>query len=73
MLTVPSGAVVKLEGEDVVYVAVNGGFEPRAVRVSNTGSGHWLVLEGLEGGERVAVSGTAALKGMSIGMGGGDG
>lgn len=73
VLTVPSGAVVKLEGEDVVYVAVNGGFEPRAVRVSNTGSGHWLVLEGLEGGERVAVSGTAALKGMSIGMGGGDG
>jgi RND family efflux transporter MFP subunit len=73
VLTLPLGAVVKLSGEDVVYVAVNGGFEPRNVQVSNTGSGHWLVLSGLEGGERVAVSGTAALKGMSIGMGGGDG
>lgn len=72
LLTVPSSAVVKLEGQDVVYVQVNAGFEPRVIDVRSTGSGAWIVLSGLGAGDRVAISGTAVLKGMSLGMGGGD-
>jgi cobalt-zinc-cadmium efflux system membrane fusion protein len=73
LLTVPSSAIVKLDGLDVAYVQVPGGFEPRPVDVRSTGSGNWIVLGGLSPGDRVAVSGTAVLKGMSVGMGGGDG
>jgi len=73
LLMLPSSAVVKLEGQDVAYVKVDSGFEPRVIAVRSTGSGAWIVLEGLRAGERVAVTGTAVLKGMSLGMGGGDG
>lgn len=73
LLTVPSSAVVKLEGRDVVYVAVPSGFDVRDVLVKSTGSGAWVVLSGLVSGDRVAVAGTAALKAMSMGIGGGDG
>jgi cobalt-zinc-cadmium efflux system membrane fusion protein len=73
LLTVPSSAVVKLEGIDVAYVQLASGFEPREVEVRSTGSGQWIVLNGLSAGDRVAVRGTAVLKGMSVGMGGGDG
>jgi cobalt-zinc-cadmium efflux system membrane fusion protein len=73
LMTLPSSAIVKLEGVDVVYVRVAEGFEPRAVDVRSSAGGSWIVLKGLSSGERVAVSGTAVLKGMSVGMGGGDG
>ena len=72
LLTVPSSAVVKLEGKDVVYLSVPSGFEVRNVQVKSTGSGAWIVLDGLESGDRIAVVGTAVLKGMSMGIGGGD-
>ena len=72
LLTVPSSAVVKLDGKDVVYLSVSSGFEVRDVHVRSTGSGAWIVLDGLVTGDRVAVAGTAVLKGMSMGIGGGD-
>jgi multidrug efflux pump subunit AcrA (membrane-fusion protein) len=72
LLSVPSRAVVKLDGRDVVFVAVPGGFDVREVEVRNTGTGSWIVLGGLEPGDRIAARGTAVLKGMSLGMGGGD-
>jgi len=72
LLTVPSSAIVKLDGLDVAYVQVADGFEPRTIDVRSTGSGDWIVLAGLNPGDRVAISGTAVLKGMSVGMGGGD-
>ena len=72
VLTVPSSAVVKLDGKDVVYLSVPSGFEVRDVQVKSTGSGTWIVLAGLETGDRIAVVGTAVLKGMSMGIGGGD-
>lgn len=72
LLTVPSSAVVKLDGRDVVYLSVASGFEERDVDVKSTGSGSWVVLNGLLSGDRVAVAGTAALKAMSMGIGGGD-
>ena len=73
LITVPSSAVVKLEGRDVVYLSVPGGFETQDVRVRSTASGTWIVLDGLVSGDRVAVAGTAVLKGMSMGIGGGEG
>ena len=72
LLKVPSSAVVKLDGRDVVYLSVTGGFEERDVDVKSTGSGSWVVRNGLVAGDRVAITGTAALKAMSMGMGGGD-
>ena len=72
IITVPSSAIVKLDGFDVAYVQVPDGFEPRRVEVKNTGAGDWIVLDGLVDGDRVAVTGTVVLKGMSVGMGGGD-
>jgi len=73
VLLVPSAAVVKLDGEDMVYLEVPGGFEPRPVDVRSTTGGAWVVLDGLGPQDRVAVTGTAVLKGMSMGMGGGEG
>jgi cobalt-zinc-cadmium efflux system membrane fusion protein len=73
VLLVPSAAVVKLDGEDVVYLEVPGGFEPRQVEVRSTTGGAWVVLNGLGPQDHVAVTGTAVLKGMSMGMGGGEG
>lgn len=73
VLMVPAAAVVKLEGEDVVYMEVPGGFEPRPVEVRSTSGGAWVVLNGLTEQDRVVVAGTAVLKGMSMGLGGGEG
>jgi cobalt-zinc-cadmium efflux system membrane fusion protein len=73
VLLVPSSAVVRLDDADVVYVEVAAGFEARKVTVRSTAGGAWIVLDGLQDGERVATRGTAALKGMSLGLGGGDG
>jgi cobalt-zinc-cadmium efflux system membrane fusion protein len=72
LLTVPSAAIVKLDGVDIAYVRVPGGFSARPVTVRGTVGG-WIVANGLVVGDEVAVTGTAALKGMSVGMGGGDG
>jgi multidrug efflux pump subunit AcrA (membrane-fusion protein) len=62
-----------LEGRDVVYVSVPSGFEVRNVDVQSTGSGNWIVLDGIAPGDSIAIAGTAALKAMSMGLGGGDG
>ena len=72
MLTLPSSAVVKLDGKDVVYVKVRGGFDVREVEVKSTGSGVWLVRDGVKSGDTIAIIGTASFKGMSMGMGGGE-
>jgi cobalt-zinc-cadmium efflux system membrane fusion protein len=73
VLVVPATAVVKLDDRDVVFVAVEGGFDRRDVVVQPGVGSHWVVLSGLAVGERVATRGTAVLKGMSLGLGGGDG
>ena len=72
LLTVPSSAVVKLDGKDVVYLSVASGFEVRHVEVRGTGGGTLIVMSGLESGDRIAVAGTAVLKAMSMGIGGGE-
>jgi len=72
VLTVPSAAIVKLDGYDVAYVKVAGGFEARRVKVRSTAGSDWMVIGGLGPADQVVTRGTAALKGMSLGMGGGD-
>lgn len=72
VLVVPPAAVVRLDDLDVVYLMVPGGFEERVIDARSTAAGDWIVQSGLVEGDIVAVRGTAALKGMSLGMGGGD-
>lgn len=73
VLRVPGRAVVRLGDQDLVYVRVAGGFEPRPVQTVSTTTGYWVITDGLSAGEQVAVKGTAALKGMSLGLGAGEG
>jgi cobalt-zinc-cadmium efflux system membrane fusion protein len=73
MLVVPARAVVRLDDQDVVYVAVPGGFEARAVSARGAANGAWVISSGLREGEQVAVQGTALLKGISLGLGSGEG
>lgn len=58
VLAVPRSAVLMPAAEAVVYVDLGqGAFEARRVRLGRAGDQAWEVLEGLDGGERVVVSG----------------
>lgn len=63
---VPSAAIASLNGRDVVFVAVQGGFSARLVSLGVARGGQTLVLSGLKPGERVVVSGTSALKALAL-------
>lgn len=63
---VPSSAIASLEGQDVVFVAVQGGFSARNVTLGGASGGQTLVLAGVRSGERVVVSGTSALKALAL-------
>lgn len=71
-LRIPANAIVRHGDSDVVFVAVKGGFVARTIKVSAAVSGDAVVQAGLQAGDRVAISGVAALKGMLVGMGGGE-
>jgi multidrug efflux pump subunit AcrA (membrane-fusion protein) len=59
---IPRNALLRHKGQTWVLVAKGDGFQPVAVTLRNEEAGH-LVIEGpLQVGDRVAVSGTAALK-----------
>ncbi len=58
VLRVPRSAVLSPDGQAVVYVDLGAGaFEPRRVRLGLKGDEDYEVLEGLEEGEDVVVSG----------------
>ena len=61
-LSVPEEAVLLLQGQMTVFVAERGGFEPRAVEVSERTQGYAVLKSGVEAGESVVVSGAYALK-----------
>lgn len=61
-LLVPEDAVLLLQGQPTVFVAVSGGFEPRAVVVGEHAQGHAALKSGVAAGESVVVSGAYALK-----------
>jgi cobalt-zinc-cadmium efflux system membrane fusion protein len=59
----PTGALVQLEGETVVFrQAADGTLAPVAVRAGDVIGDRTLVLEGLTAGDRVVVEGAYALK-----------
>ncbi|MDD2719721.1 MAG: efflux RND transporter periplasmic adaptor subunit [Gallionella sp.] len=59
---VPVDAVLLLQGIPTVFVAENGGFEPRAVEVGERAQGYIVLKSGVAAGESVVVSGAYALK-----------
>jgi cobalt-zinc-cadmium efflux system membrane fusion protein len=68
-LWLPDDSVVSIAGETVVFVAVGEAYEVRPVVLAPAMDG-WLALSGLVQGEQVVASGSAALKGMVMGLGG---
>ncbi len=67
-ILVPKSAVQEIEGEKVVFVKTEDGFEPREIKVLKELDGYYVVSEGLKEGEKVAVSGTVFLKTKLVGV-----
>ena len=61
-LSVPDEAVLLMQGQTTVFVAERGGYEPRAVEVSERVQGYAVLKSGVAAGESVVVSGAYALK-----------
>jgi membrane fusion protein (multidrug efflux system) len=61
-LQLPRNAMLDADGEQSVFVIVNGKAEQRHIRTGLTNSGMVEVLEGLKGDEQVVVVGQAGLK-----------
>jgi len=61
---VPADAVQNINGQRIVFVATNDPnvFELRPVRLGTENSGRYQVLEGLQVGDRIVVSGSFALR-----------
>ncbi len=62
VMTVPSEAVQTLEGGTYVFVVQKGGFRAVPVLAGRTASGRTEILNGLEGGERIAATNAFLLK-----------
>ena len=61
-LSVPSGAVMLLQGQPTVFLAENGGNEPRPVETGEKSGGRTVVTSGLKAGDQVVAEGAYALK-----------
>lgn len=61
-IVLPEGAVQSVEGRDVVFVQVRGGFQATPVTVGERGGGRIEILEGLKPGVKVATEGAFVLK-----------
>lgn len=66
---VPVRAIVRLHGQQWVFVEQPGGFEPQAVQVLSQSAQSAAVEGGFSGDEKVAVEGVAALKAAWQGLG----
>lgn len=67
-LAIPARAIVRMEGGDIVFVETEGGFRPTPVDILSRSRDEALVKGGLAAGDRVAVSGLAALKNIAGGV-----
>ncbi len=65
---VPRDSIVNIGGASVVFVRHDKGFQPREVKLVPALNG-WVALSGLGEGESVVHRGSAALKGMVMGLG----
>jgi cobalt-zinc-cadmium efflux system membrane fusion protein len=62
-VVIPSSAVIRMEdGDDVVFVQTDEGFEPRPVTVGRLTCDHVEVVDGLEPGDRYVAAGGFSLK-----------
>lgn len=61
-IVLPEGAVQSVEGRDVVFVQVRGGFQAKPVTIGQRSGGRVEVLSGLNPGEVVATEGAFTLK-----------
>jgi RND family efflux transporter MFP subunit len=68
--TVPSSALVNSKSRVVVFVQANNGFEAREVKILSTQGETSAITGEFKGTEKVAITGTAAIKGSWLGMGG---
>ncbi|TFW13362.1 efflux RND transporter periplasmic adaptor subunit [Massilia arenosa] len=62
VLSVPDAAVVLLQGQSTVFVALKNGYQPRPVQTGQRLNGRVVVTSGVSAGERVVVAGAYALK-----------
>ncbi len=66
VLAVPTSALTLLEGEQVVFLAEEGGYRPVAVAVENIG-GEWVAItDGLAPGQQVVSRGAFFLKSIML-------
>lgn len=68
---VPAAAVIHTEGKAYVYVRQAQGVEARKLHLLPLGQGY-LASSGLKAGEELVIQGTAQLKGIQLGLGGGE-
>lgn len=61
-LVVPLTAILSMEGEDVVFVRTEEGFEPREVTVGHRGAASVAIEAGLEPGDVIVVENAISLK-----------
>ncbi|MEE4274202.1 MAG: efflux RND transporter periplasmic adaptor subunit, partial [Thermoanaerobaculales bacterium] len=62
-VVVPTSAVIRMEdGDDVVFVQTDEGFEPRPVTLGRMAPDHVEVVDGLEPGDRYVAAGGFSLK-----------
>lgn len=61
-IVLPEGAVQSVEGRDVVFVQVRGGFQAKPVTVGQRSGGRVEILSGLKPGEVVVTEGAFTLK-----------
>lgn len=67
-LSVPSGAVTRMDGQDYVFVRSGARFVQRKVIVAAEAAGRTIITDGLRAGETVATSGVAELKSLLAGQ-----
>ena len=68
---IPARAVVHSGSSTTVYVRSEGGVEARTLPLQSIGA-DYLATTGIAVGEEIAVQGTAVLKGIQLGLGGGE-
>jgi membrane fusion protein, heavy metal efflux system len=61
-IVIPEGAVQSVEGRDVVFVQVNGGFQATPVTVGERSGGRIEILGGIKPGTVIATEGAFVLK-----------
>ncbi|WP_169799453.1 efflux RND transporter periplasmic adaptor subunit [Novosphingobium lentum] len=66
VIGVPTSAITRAQGNDVVFVKTPKGFAQRAVVVGGSAGGETVITEGLAAGEEVAISGLTEIK-MTLG------